>query len=451
MNVGEYLAAERARTRVGTILREKYRLDELLGIGGTAAVYGATHRNKKRFAIKILHAELSLLTEIRHRFLREGYVANSVNHPGAVAVLDDDVLDDGSAFLVMELLDGATVAALAKDRGGLLPLGQVLAIADALLDTLDAADTRSVVHRDVKPANLLVTRTGELKVLDFGIGRLQGAPDSIHTAGEPAAMGTPGYLAPEQALGRAREITGRTDVWGAGATLFALLSARPVHCAASVQEQVIHAATRPAPALAEVAPWVPPAVCAIVDRALAFDASERWARAGDMRAAVRAAWAEIGGGSSLQGELAALGRSSGGVPAGSRGVWIDPAPTADSPGSARGPLDDAALAAAFDPTTTVKDSPEGPPSSEGVSFSAAGSPRPSLPWASRALAVLGVLLVANVAAVAALWLGRGEAPLRDTALSPAGTSAAHRMPLPECRQVPQLMAPRPRPDAGASP
>jgi serine/threonine protein kinase len=101
-----------ASQRIGTVLRGKYHIDSVLGIGGMAVVYAATHRNRKRFAVKVLHAELSVRRDIRARFLREGYVANSVNHPGVVAVLDDDVDDDGSAFLVMELLEGATVEAL---------------------------------------------------------------------------------------------------------------------------------------------------------------------------------------------------------------------------------------------------------------------------------------------------------------------------------------------------
>src|SRR6266487_1132044 len=94
---------ERARERVGLTLKDKWRLDTLLGVGGMAAVYSATHRNGKRVAIKMLHPELSLNNEVRTRFLREGYVANRVEHPGAVTVLDDEITDDGSVFLVMEL------------------------------------------------------------------------------------------------------------------------------------------------------------------------------------------------------------------------------------------------------------------------------------------------------------------------------------------------------------
>jgi serine/threonine-protein kinase len=102
---------QRARARIGTTLNGKYRLDRLLGVGGMASVYAATHRNNKRVAVKVLHTELSVLEEVRTRFMREGYVANTVEHPGAVAVLDDDAAEDGAAaFLVMELLEGETLA-----------------------------------------------------------------------------------------------------------------------------------------------------------------------------------------------------------------------------------------------------------------------------------------------------------------------------------------------------
>src|SRR6185295_962949 len=109
---------QRAEARVGMVLKGKWRLDALLGVGGMAAVYAATHRNGSRGAIKVLHVELSGDGEVKRRFLREGYVANSVEHPGTVRVLDDDVAEDGSAFLVMELLEGETLEARAERRGG---------------------------------------------------------------------------------------------------------------------------------------------------------------------------------------------------------------------------------------------------------------------------------------------------------------------------------------------
>src|ERR1700690_578920 len=130
---------QRADARIGTVLRERYRLDAVLGVGGMAIVYLATHRNKKRFAIKMLHPELSIHTETKQRFLREGDLANTVEHPGAVAVLDDDVAEDGTAFIVMELLDGAEVGELADKTNGILSIPLVLAIADQVLAVLEAA------------------------------------------------------------------------------------------------------------------------------------------------------------------------------------------------------------------------------------------------------------------------------------------------------------------------
>jgi serine/threonine-protein kinase len=114
--------AARAQARVGSTLHGKYRIDSVLGIGGMGVVYAATHRNTKRFAVKMLHAELSHNADIRTRFLREGYAANSVGHPGTVSVLDDDVAEDGAAFLVMELLDGAGVEDLSERHRGRLPV-----------------------------------------------------------------------------------------------------------------------------------------------------------------------------------------------------------------------------------------------------------------------------------------------------------------------------------------
>src|ERR1700677_2657894 len=143
----------RAEQRLGQVLRGKYRIDRVIGVGGMAAVYAATHRNQKTFAVKVLHRELSFNDDVRNRFLREGYAANSVRHPGAVAVLDDDVAEDGAAFLVMELLDGATVEAVWETQRR-LSQSAVLCIAHQMLDTLAVAHSKAIVHRDIKPANL---------------------------------------------------------------------------------------------------------------------------------------------------------------------------------------------------------------------------------------------------------------------------------------------------------
>jgi serine/threonine-protein kinase len=254
-----------------------------------AVVYAATHRNQKRVAVKMLHPEFAIHEEVRARFLREGYAANTVDHPGAVAVLDDDVADDGSAFLVMERLEGEEVDRLWEQRDQRLPVDVVLSIAGQLLDVLVAAHAKSIIHRDIKPANLYITTDGTLKVLDFGIARLRDAAAAGQAAtGTGMMLGTPAYMAPEQALGKSREIDGTTDDWSVGATMFSLLSGSFVHEGESATELVVKSATQPARSLAVVAPQVDRRVVEIVDRALAFEKSARWPNALAMRDAVRA-------------------------------------------------------------------------------------------------------------------------------------------------------------------
>jgi serine/threonine-protein kinase len=279
----------RAEARIGKVLREKYRVDSVLGVGGMAVVYAVTHRNQKRFALKILHPELSLRTDIRQRFQREGYAANTLNHPGAVAILDDDVAEDGSAFLVMELLDGAPVETVWESLQHRMSPSAVLAIAHQLLDVLAAAHAKSIVHRDIKPANLFLTRDGTIKVLDFGIARVRDATSGMSTTSTGTTLGTPGYMAPEQAIGRTGEIDGQTDVWAVGATMFSLISGQLVHAGESAAHVVVQSATEPARSLAAVCPEVPERVVSVVDRALAFAKADRWPSAMIMRDAVAAA------------------------------------------------------------------------------------------------------------------------------------------------------------------
>jgi serine/threonine protein kinase len=278
----------RAKARIGTVLRDKWRLDDLLGIGGTAAVYAATHRNGKRVAIKMIHSELAISLESLQRFLREGYVANKVDHPGAVSVLDDDVSDDGSPFVVMELLQGESLEHRWERVGRSLPPVEVLWIADHVLDVLAAAHDSGVVHRDIKPDNIFLTTSGSARLLDFGIARLREAEGQTMTQAG-TFMGTPAFTPPEQARGEWNRVDARTDLWAVGATMFTLLSGRYVHQADSFNMQLIAVATKPAPLLAAVTADVPSAVAAIVDKALAFDPTERWASAREMQQAVRAA------------------------------------------------------------------------------------------------------------------------------------------------------------------
>jgi serine/threonine-protein kinase len=287
-------AKKMAEARLGRVLRGKYRLDRVIGIGGMATVYAATHRNKKKFAIKMLHAELSMRENIRVRFLREGYVANSVEHPGAVAVLDDDVAEDGSAFIVMELLRGATLDEIANRHGGTVPLPVVLSIGDALLDVLAAAHARGIVHRDIKPANVFLTSDGRLQVLDFGIARLHDASGGEATA-TGVMLGTPAYMAPEQALAETAKIDAQTDVWAVGATLFVLLTGHLVHEGDNASKLMVSAATKKARSITTVAHDLPRAVADVIDKALSFDKAERWSSAQAMREALAKACFEATG------------------------------------------------------------------------------------------------------------------------------------------------------------
>jgi eukaryotic-like serine/threonine-protein kinase len=285
----------RARARVGSILKDKWRLDALLGVGGMAAVYAATHRNKKRVALKVLHAAYSA-NETRTRFLREGYAANVIEHPGAVSVLDDDVSEDGSAFLVMELLEGETLDQRWERHARRLPPHEVLRFADELLDVLAAAHAKGIVHRDIKPENLFVQRDGTLKVLDFGIARVfETRADAKQATRAGQVIGTPAFMAPEQALARWDEIDGRTDLYAVGATLFTLISGRHVHEAENGTAQLVYTATRQASSLGAVVQGIPPSVIAVIDRALSFNREQRWPDARNMQGAVRAALAGLGG------------------------------------------------------------------------------------------------------------------------------------------------------------
>jgi eukaryotic-like serine/threonine-protein kinase len=275
--------AERAQRRVGTSLRKgKYVLQRLLGVGATSAVFAATHRNGRTFAVKVLHPELSKVDELRTRFLRDGYAANRVQHPSIVPVLDDDVdEDDASAFIVMDLLEGTTLATEWHEAARTMSLPRVVTVADAVLDVLAAVHAQGIVHRDVRPANVFVTQDG-MKLLDVGIGRL-GDPSRTMTA---HAMDPSQFVAPELAAGKTSEIDARTDLYSVGATIFTLLTGHAVHRASTPTDTLRLAATRHARSLKDVWAGAPSPIVSFVDVALAFDKEKRWASAEEMRTAL---------------------------------------------------------------------------------------------------------------------------------------------------------------------
>ena len=276
--------------RVGMMVKDKWRVEALLGTGGMAAVYAATHRNGSRVALKMLHPTMSMDPALTARFRREGYVANTVNHPGVVRVLDDDTCEDGSVFLVMELLDGETADARANRLGGRLPLKDAILVMDALLDVLVAAHAVGIVHRDLKPENIFLTKDRLVKVLDFGIARLRDSTAaSAFTTNDGTLLGTPAFMPPEQARGRIEEIDALSDIWSVGATMFALICGEIVHNASTPNEIMILTATTPARSLASAAPTTPRAIVEVVDKAIAFDKAQRWSSAKAMQHALRQA------------------------------------------------------------------------------------------------------------------------------------------------------------------
>lgn len=281
--------------QVGGWLKDKWRIDALLGAGGVGSVYAVTHRNRSRAAVKILHAALASDPDLVARFLHEGYAANAVGHPGVVQVLDDDRTDDGLVFLVMELLDGETLDEHARRRGGTLPVGEVLSLADSVLSVLEAAHDKGIVHRDLKTENVFLCRDGAVKVLDFGLARMRepaGPPRSGTQLG--AMMGTPGFMPPEQVRGRWDQVDARSDLWAVGATMFALLTGRRVHEIEGERIDVFASATRQATSLGKAASGVPAPVIALVDRALALEPARRWQSATAMREALREAASAAG-------------------------------------------------------------------------------------------------------------------------------------------------------------
>jgi eukaryotic-like serine/threonine-protein kinase len=297
-------ASESANKRVGTVLLGKYRLDAVLGVGGMAIVYKATHRNGAEFAIKMLLPEHLANEDIRRRFRREGRFANAVQHPGAVSVIDDDVSDDGAAFLVLELLRGVACHDLAARCGRRLPIEAACAVGLQVLDVLQAAHDVGIIHRDIKPANLFVLRDGMVKVLDFGIARVRQTMHGGHATKSGAALGTPAFMAPEQALGASADIDGRVDVWAVGATLFTFLSGTTV--------------SPHAHSLSTVDAAVPRELVDVIDRALQFDPALRWDSAHAMRNALLDATRHCFGIPPGQTVLALLLASEDGLPAGGR-------------------------------------------------------------------------------------------------------------------------------------
>ncbi len=274
-------SSARAVLDVGSVIADTYTIEALLGRGGMGAVFLASHKRLagKHVAIKILHTDLAD-ADIVARFKREAEIAAKLNHPNIVGVIDYNITPDGTPYLVLDYLEGETLAA--RIARGPMPLDQVLSIVRQVGSALAAAHRAGIVHRDLKPQNIFLVPTEVAgreveiaKVLDFGISKIRGS-QTVKTQ-DSVLLGTPQYMAPEQAMGQHASVDDRTDVFALGAIIYEMLSGQPAFPGASIPEVVFKVVyEQPAPLAAQV-PSVPPAIVSAVMQAMAKPAEERFA------------------------------------------------------------------------------------------------------------------------------------------------------------------------------
>ncbi len=274
-----------AAARLGQLIAEKYRIERLLGRGGMGEVYQARHIVVgRRFAIKFLHAHLARGRDSASRFLREAQAAGALDSEHIAAVLDFDTAADGAPFLVMEYLAGESLASGLK-REGTLPVPRVLGMLLQVCRGLDVAHRYGIVHRDLKPDNLFVTQrpdgTELIKILDFGIAKLiDGGPhgEATHSG---VILGTPYYMAPEQARGE-KSLDARVDIHALGVVGYELLSGQKPHPGDSYNAILAHILTQPVAPLATLRPGLPRGLAAVIERAMAFEPAQRQGSASEL-------------------------------------------------------------------------------------------------------------------------------------------------------------------------
>jgi len=271
------------RDRVVAAVGDVYDIDAEIGRGGMAIVYRATDvRLKRRVAVKVLPPELAFRDDVRRRFLREAETAAQLSHPHIVPIYTVDERA-GLVFFVMALVDGESLAQrAARER---IPIPEARRILAEVADALDYAHGHGVVHRDVKPDNILLEReSGYAMVTDFGIARAAEADSRLTVTG--IAVGTPAYMSPEQALGE-RDVDGRSDIYSLGVVAYQILAGElPFKANNTPAMMMKHISEAPRP-LRELRPDVPAALDAAIGRALAKRAEDRWPNAAAFRDALR--------------------------------------------------------------------------------------------------------------------------------------------------------------------
>jgi serine/threonine-protein kinase len=281
---------------IGRTLSGTYTVGNRIGKGGMGAIFTATHARLagKHVAIKVLAPELADNAEVLARFRREAEIASQLGHENIVEVHDFNVVD-GMPYMVMELLDGEDLGQRIQARGP-MALDGALRIAGQVASALEAAHRASVVHRDLKPPNIFLVRRGGrddfVKVLDFGVSKVLDS-SSIVTR-DHALVGTPYYMSPEQADGRVKEIDARTDVFALGAIVWEMLVGRMAFAAPNLSVALYKVLFVDPPDVHLLRPDVPPAVSAVLRRALAKERSQRTPSAAELArelgAALQGGW-----------------------------------------------------------------------------------------------------------------------------------------------------------------
>ena len=265
------------------LLGSRYEIGDVLGYGGMAEVHrGRDVRLGREVAVKVLRADLARDPSFQARFRREAQAAASLNHPAIVAVYDTGEEDQlgNQPYIVMEYVEGRTLRDVLKVEGRLMPRRAMEIVADVCA-ALDFSHRNGIVHRDVKPGNAMITRTGAVKVMDFGIARAV-ADNSATVTQTAAVIGTAQYLSPEQARGE--NVDARSDVYSTGVLLFELITGSPPFTGDSpVAVAYQHVRENPPPP-STLNPDVPPELDAIVLKAMAKNPANRYQSAGEMRA-----------------------------------------------------------------------------------------------------------------------------------------------------------------------